>query len=90
MATHKVLSIHDHPFYLECVRNSKTVNPYLLYILYPGTDRYGYPAKHRRKLAAYGDMHSIICHVNDLYRYGFPYRGIDKILAWNREYFKPF
>lgn len=87
MATKKVLTIDEYPYRLECIRhNDAAVNPYLLYILYPGTDRYGYPTMHRKKLTAYGDSQSVIWHIKDLYVYGFPYRKIENILAWNKQY----
>lgn len=89
MATQKVLSISDYPYSLVCIRNSESVNPYLLYVMYRANDKYGYPTTHRKKLVAYGDMASVVWHIKDLYAYGFPYRSIDKILAWNKQYRKP-
>lgn len=88
MATKKVLTIDEYPYRLECIRhNDAAVNPYRLYILYPGTDRYGYPTMHRRKLTEYADTASVICHIKDLYLRGcFPYRKIENILAWNKQY----
>ena len=87
----KVLSINDSICGLVCVRcNAEKYNPYRLYLVYPDKDRYGYPTRHRKQLAVYGDMTSVICHIRDLYQYGgFQYKGISDILAWNKQYYNP-
>lgn len=88
MATKKVLSISDYPYSLVCIRNNEAVNPYLLYIMYKANDKNGYPTMHRKKLVAYGDMASVVWYIKDLYTYGFPYRKIEKILEYNKQYHK--
>lgn len=83
----KVLSITDSIINLVCIRdNSSKYNPYLLYLVYPAKDRYGYPTKHKKLLIKYGDMTSVIHHIRDLYVFGFPYKTVSEILAWNKAY----
>lgn len=67
----KVLEINDSIHGLVCVRcNNEKYNPYRLYLVYPDKDKYVYPTRHRKQLAVYGDMASVICHIRDLYIYG--------------------
>lgn len=92
MAKHtKVLDINDSIHGLICIRcNDEKYNPYRLYLVYPDKDRYGYPTRHKKQLAVYGDMSSVICHIRDLYTYGgFAYNSTSEILRWNKNYYKP-
>lgn len=84
----KVLSITDSIINLVCIRdnNPDCVNPYLLYLVYPAKDKYGYPTRHKRILIRYADMTSVIHHIRDLYVFGFPYKTVSEILAWNKAY----
>lgn len=83
----KVLSITDSIINLVCIRDNNAVcNPYLLYLVYPAKDRYGYPAMHKKLLIKYADMTSVIHHIRDLYIFGFPYKTVSEILAWNKTY----
>ena len=90
MKTIKVLDICDY-VHLVCIKDLTTnCNPYRLYLVYRSLDKYGYPANHKKQLAAYQDFASVICHVKDLYLSGIQYRPIDDILTWNRQYYRPY
>jgi len=87
--TYKVLDIHDH-INLVCIKNCNArYNPYRLYLIYPAHDKYGYPTKHRKQLAQYADMTSIICHIKDLYLNSVQYKSVEQILSWNKQYYAP-
>ena len=83
--TTKVLEIKDY-LHLVCIKDSNNKNPYRLYLLFHEKDRYGYWTEHKRQLVSYGDMHSVICFIADLYRAGIQYKPVDIILAWNKQY----
>lgn len=76
-----------HMVCIKCRTGKFTV--YRLYLFFPARDKYGYCTEHKKQLAAYGDMFSVICHIFDLYRAGMQYKPYDIILAWNREYYRP-
>lgn len=85
----KVLDINDN-LHLVCIKDSsRKYNPYRLYLFFPAKDRYGYPTEHRKQIAEYGDMHSIVCHVSDLYKVGMQNETHDRVLAWNKQYYNP-
>lgn len=86
----KVLEISGSFNCLVCIRdNTKQYNPYYLYLVYPDKDRYGYPTRHKKQLAVYGDMTSVICHIRDMYVYGgFLFKGTSDIITWNKDYYK--
>ena len=86
--TTKVLEIKDYP-HLVCVRHNGSVNPYRLYLFYPGKDKFGYSTEHKKQLAAYADIHSVICHINDMYKADVQYKTADMILVWNKQYYRP-
>ena len=85
----KVFEMKD-TIHLVCI-NDRTGKyaAYRLYLLYPGKDKYGYCTEHRKQLANYGDMHSVICHVSDLYKAGMQHKPYDIVLAWNKQYYRP-
>lgn len=85
----KVLSITDSKYHFICIKDTTTnCNPYRLYISYPAQDRYGYYTRHKKCIAAYEDMCSILCHIRDIYLYsGFEHKDMDYILAWNDSYY---
>lgn len=83
----KVLSITDSIINLVCIRdNNAKYNPYLLYLVYPAKDQYGYPTMHKKMLIKYADMTSVIHHIKDLYVFGFPHKTVSEILEWNEAY----
>lgn len=85
----KVLDINDS-LHLVCIKDrSGRFVVYRLYLFYPAKDKYGYCTEHRKQLAAYGDMHSVICHISDMYKAGMQYKPYDIILAWNKQYYRP-
>lgn len=86
--TTKVLSITDSIINLVCIRvNDAVYNPYLLYLVYPAKDKYGYPVMHKKLLIKYADMDSVICHIKDLYLIcRFRHKSVSEILAWNKKY----
>lgn len=85
----KVLDINDS-LHLVCIKDrSGRFAVYRLYLFYPGKDKYGYCTEHRKQLASYGDMHSVICHISDMYKAGMQYKPYDIILAWNKQYYRP-
>lgn len=85
----KVLEMNDI-LHLVCILDKTgRFNIYRLYLFYPGKDKYGYMTEHRKQLACYGDMHSVICHVYDMYKAGMQHKTYDIIIAWNKEYYRP-
>ena len=83
----KVLSIVGPNMDLLCIKDTQTkYNPYRLYLVYPDKDKYGYPTRHRKLLVKYQDMTSIICHIRDLYLFGFDYKDKSNVLLWNKQY----
>ena len=87
MGKYKVMSITDSICHLVCIRDYYAkYNPYLLYLVYPAKDRNGYPTRHRKLLAKYGDMTSVACYIRDLYLFGFVWKTVSEILAWNESY----
>lgn len=88
----KMLSISDG-IKLECIKlipqsGEKENNPFRLYLLYHGRDKYGFPAIHRNQIAKYGDFFSVICFIHDLYRSGVNGYQTSDILEWCSEYQK--
>ena len=88
MKTIKVLDIQDY-IHLVCVKDlTIDCNQYRLYIVYKAMDpKYGYCTQHKKCIAKYGDMSSVLCQVRDLYIHNVQYRPIDYILAWNKQYY---
>lgn len=87
----KVLEITDSILALECIRdNESNRNPYSLYLVFPDYDRNGYPTRHRKCLASYGNMESIVCHIRDLYIAGFSSMSKAEVLAWHKEHFRKY
>lgn len=85
----KVLDIRED-LHLVCVKDSSKKYPvFRLYLFYLAKDRYGYWTEHKKQIAVYGDMHSVICHISDLYKAGMQYKPVDTILAWNKQYYRP-
>ena len=88
----KVLTITEG-MHLECIKivpksGEKVTNPYRLYLLYHARDCNGYPAIHRKQLAAYSDFYSIVCHIKDIMvTAGW---NIEDILSWNKRYYHPY
>ena len=87
MKTYKVLDI-DYFVRLVCIKQfgNYANNPFRLYIIYRTTDENHYPKEHKKLIAKYGDMESVLCHIKDMYLSGIQYRPIDDILAWNKDY----
>ena len=84
-AKSKILDIR-HGMHLECIyiNYNKEPNPYRLYLVYNGRNKYGYYSECRKQLAKYGDFCSVICHVKDIQiAAGWP---VDDIIAWNDKY----
>lgn len=76
--------------HLACIKDrTGKFTVYRLYLFFPARDKYGYCTEHKKQLAAYGDMHSVICHISDLYKAGMQYKPYDVVLAWNKEYYRP-
>ena len=60
----KVLDIHHKGYFCVCLFDeNEAVNPYKLYKVNWGTNKYGYPAKHRKLIAKYADFKSVLCHI---------------------------
>lgn len=87
METHKVLDICDY-IHLVCIKidNETELNPYRLYIEYPVKNKYGYYTTHKKQIAKYGNMASILCMVKDMYIEFMQHKSINQILAWCKEY----
>ena len=85
----KVFEMKDMIHLIGILDTTGKYNVYRLYLVYPGRDKYGYMTEHRKQLATYGDMHSVICHVSDIYKTGMQYKPYDMILAWNNQYYRP-
>lgn len=85
----KVFEMKDRIHLIGILDTSGKFNVYRLYLVYPGQDKYGYYTEHRKQLATYGDMHSIICHISDMYRSGIQYLPHEDIIAWNKQYYRP-
>ena len=86
----KILSI-NYGINLQCIRiipktGEKENNPFRLYLLYTGRDKYGYPAKKRIQIAKYGNFDSVIYHIKDMFSAGLAGLSIDYIIAWNKDY----
>ena len=88
----KVLDVFDG-FHLECIKickkagESEPVNPYRLYITYNGRTKNGlFYSKHRKQIAAYGDLISVLCFIKDLYLNGIDCQPINYVISWSREY----
>ena len=64
MKSKKLFSIDHNGLYISCVYIHGTINPYRIYNHYVSAHPvYGYPVKHRKQIAAYGDMSSTMYHV---------------------------
>lgn len=88
MSKIKVLDISEY-IRIVCTRDTGiNINPYRLYIVYKSIDRYGYPAEHKKQVARYQDMSSILCMVKDLYTSGIQFKPIDSIIAWCKRYYR--
>lgn len=66
MKTRQIFKISWYDFIVSCSYVYGTVNPYRLYAYIPGTDRYGYPTKHRKQIALYADFTSVLYHLYKL------------------------
>lgn len=58
-----VLKIRHKAYWCEVKYDEGKTNPYKVYKLTMGTDRYGYPAEHRKKVVEYCDMNSVLVHL---------------------------
>ena len=63
MKTTQVFNLKWGKVRVSCVYIHNTTNPYRLYTLTRATDRYGYPTEHRKQIAKYADLTSVLYHV---------------------------
>ena len=91
MKSYKVLDINYY-IRIVCIKDidENKNNPFRLFLVYRAIDKHTYPTQHKKLIAKYGNMESVLCHIKDLYMSGIQYRPIDDILAWNKAYYKPF
>lgn len=90
MKQRKIMQITDG-INIECIERIQTsgereYNPYRVYLLYHGRDKYGFPSVHRKQIAKYGDFFSVICFIHDLYRSGVNGWTVDDIFEWCDSY----
>ena len=90
MTRRKVLEINDG-MHLECIKlyaqsGEHQTNPYRLYVLYNAHDRYGYPAIHRKQIAAYGDLFSVVYMIHDMFRAAVNDSPASEIILWCKAY----
>ena len=91
MKTQKVLDLCCG-IHLVCIRTLSVnghypANPYRLYILYHARNRHGYPTQHRKCIAKYGDMASILCMIKDMYIDYVQDLQIENVVAWCKQYY---
>ena len=60
---------------------------YRLVLFVPGKDRYGYRTEHRKTIAKYADMASVLCMVRDIYCYYIYDKPYDDIISWCAAYY---
>lgn len=80
--------------HLECIKvcpkagEKETVNPYLLYITYKAPTRSGYGySTHKKLVAKYGDMISILCMIKDIYLEGIDTYPVNVAIDWCNKYY---
>ena len=66
MKTTQLFKLSWHGFCVSCIYVYNTVNPYRFYAYVPGIDKYGYPTKRRKQIAAYADLTSVLYHLYQL------------------------
>ena len=66
MKTRQIFKIFWYGFNVSCTYYYNTVNPYRLYAYKPGIDKYGYHMKHKKQIAAYADLSSVLYHLYQL------------------------
>lgn len=88
----KVLDIKDSVC-LECYKlmpvsgEKQPINMYRVYIVYNAATRYNYGySKHRKQIAAYDDMISVLCFIKDLYLYCIGIMPINQIIDFCKKY----
>ena len=88
----KVLDITSG-LHLECFKicpklgEKEPLNPYLLYITYKAPTRCGYGiSTHRKLIAKYGDMVSILCMIKDMCLEGIDTYPVNVAADWCNRY----
>lgn len=90
MATKKVLDICDKiHLFCTCTYSENEANPYRLYFEYYALDlnKHPYPTKHRKCIAKYGDIGSVLCMIKDIYTHNIHHRPSAYIISWCKAYY---
>lgn len=87
MKTMKVLDINCF-VHLVCVKHIGTVNPYRLYAVIYEKDKTGYyTVPHKKQIAKYGDIESVLCMIKDLFMSGIQHKTDPELLSWCKQYY---
>ena len=88
MKQFKVLDIHDY-MHLVCIRviGEKDPNPYRLFMVYYSINKDGYTTKHKKLIAKYADIVSVLCMVKDMYINNVQHMTYTEAFTWCKTYY---